>query len=99
MIAANEKARGEYRMCKRSKMYRPLRSHFCSITQRPVLNMDHFCPWVVNTVGFYNRKFFLLFLFYACGAIGLDIILLFILVPFVWFHFRMAYKNHTTIDG
>ena len=33
------------------------------------------------------------------GAIGLDIILLFILVPFVWFHFRMAYKNHTTIDG
>eukprot|EP00316_Scyphosphaera_apsteinii_P017381 CAMPEP_0119321080 /NCGR_PEP_ID=MMETSP1333-20130426/54344_1 /TAXON_ID=418940 /ORGANISM="Scyphosphaera apsteinii, Strain RCC1455" /LENGTH=179 /DNA_ID=CAMNT_0007327953 /DNA_START=464 /DNA_END=999 /DNA_ORIENTATION=+ len=28
--------------------------------------MDHFCPWVVNTVGFYNRKFFLLFLIYTC---------------------------------
>ena len=36
-------------------------SHFCSVTRRVVLNMDHFCPWVINTVGFYNRKFFVLF--------------------------------------
>jgi len=27
-------------------MYKPPRSHFDSITQRLVLNMDHFCPWV-----------------------------------------------------
>ena len=26
---------------------------------------DHFCPWVINTVGFYNRKFFVLFLIYT----------------------------------
>jgi len=33
------------------------------------------------------------------GCIGLDIVLLFVLLPFVWFHYRMACKNHTSVDG
>jgi len=27
--------------------------------------MDHFCPWVGNTIGFHNRKMFLLILLYT----------------------------------
>ena len=68
MIATDEALAAEHRYCTRSRKYRPLRSHFCSVTRRVVLNMDHFCPWVINTVGFYNRKFFVLFLFYTMLA-------------------------------
>ena len=64
-ISRQENARGEFRMCHRTNLYRPPRSHFDSVTRRVVLNMDHFCPWVVNCVGFYNKKFFVLFLIYT----------------------------------
>lgn len=46
-------------------MYKPPRSHYDSVSGKLVLNLDHFCPWVANTVGFYNRKFFILFLTYT----------------------------------
>lgn len=54
------------RTCAKSHMLKPPRSHYCSVTRRLVLNMDHFCPWVDNAVGYYNRKFFILFIVYAC---------------------------------
>jgi hypothetical protein len=58
----------QLRRCQRSDQLKPPRSHYCSVTRRLVLNMDHFCPWVDNTVGYYNRKFFILFLVYACAT-------------------------------
>ena len=70
VLASPARRRSMYNICQKSHLYKPERSHFDSITQRLVLNMDHFCPWVCNCVGFYNRKFFVLFLFYVVLASG-----------------------------
>jgi len=54
-----------YPKCRRSGIFKPPRSHFDSVTRRLVLNMDHFCPWVNNCVGFFNRRFFIQFVAYT----------------------------------
>lgn len=45
--------------------FKPDRTHHCSRLGQCVLAMDHFCAFANTTVGFYNRKFFVLFLVYA----------------------------------
>eukprot|EP00656_Telonema_subtile_P001870 TRINITY_DN10812_c0_g1_i2.p1 TRINITY_DN10812_c0_g1~~TRINITY_DN10812_c0_g1_i2.p1 ORF type:complete len:241 (-),score=40.15 TRINITY_DN10812_c0_g1_i2:212-934(-) len=45
-----------------AEILKPPRSHYCQITKRQVLRMDHFCPWVGNCVGFFNYRYFFLFL-------------------------------------
>jgi len=69
---ANEefsKAQG-LRWCNREKKFKPERTHFCSAMGRNVLKMDHYCPWLANCVGYFNYKFFLLFIVYASIACG-----------------------------
>jgi len=58
--------RGQRRICRKSKpqVYKPDRSHYCKMLSRCVLKMDHFCPWLNNCIGFYNHKYFFLFIFY-----------------------------------
>jgi len=55
-------------VCKRCTPYRlkPHSAHHCSMCNECVLRMDHHCPWIANCVGFYNHKYFILFLFYTC---------------------------------
>jgi len=60
---------GTRRVCRKSKpnMYKPDRAHFCKMLGRCVLKMDHFCPWLNNCIGFYNHKYFYLFIMYMAG--------------------------------
>ncbi|GFY92459.1 DHHC-type zinc finger family protein [Actinidia rufa] len=53
------------RYCRKCNQLKPPRCHHCSVLGRCVLKMDHHCVWVVNCVGAFNYKYFLLFLFYT----------------------------------
>jgi hypothetical protein len=56
---------GRTRFCKKCNMYKPDRAHHCKKLGRCVLEMDHWCPWVRNTIGYKNRKFFFLSVTYG----------------------------------
>ena len=60
---------GTRRICRKSKpnVYKPDRAHFCKMLSRCVLKMDHFCPWLNNCIGFYNHKYFVLFIVYMAA--------------------------------
>jgi palmitoyltransferase len=59
------RARGlTVRTCRRCGTFKPHRAHHDSVSGRCVVKMDHYCPWVNNTVGFRNHKHFLLFVGY-----------------------------------
>ena len=56
---------GRTRFCKKCRLYKPDRTHHCKKLGRCVLEMDHWCPWVRNTVGYRNRKYFFLAVTYG----------------------------------
>merc|ERR1719203_2475093 len=67
----------EARWCRKSNAYKPDRCHYCRVLGRPVLRMDHHCPWLGNPIGHANHKPFYLFLMYtsgACSFLGISII-------------------------
>ncbi len=75
-------------------VFKPDRCHHCSACNRCILNMDHHCPWVNNCVGFWNRKFFLLLLFYAlCCLYFVDVTMLDTFISTVQWHLQAYYHE------
>eukprot|EP00550_Attheya_septentrionalis_P010356 CAMPEP_0198281512 /NCGR_PEP_ID=MMETSP1449-20131203/1429_1 /TAXON_ID=420275 /ORGANISM="Attheya septentrionalis, Strain CCMP2084" /LENGTH=495 /DNA_ID=CAMNT_0043977309 /DNA_START=226 /DNA_END=1713 /DNA_ORIENTATION=+ len=59
----------EWAFCPYSKQPKPPRAHYDHVTKILVLNMDHYCPWMFNTVGYFNYRYFVNFLLYV--AVGM----------------------------
>ena len=51
-------------VCHKSGMLKPPLAHYCRVRGTLVLNYDHYCPWVANTIGLGNYRHFLLTVFH-----------------------------------
>ena len=61
---------GALPLCHTCHIVRPLRSKHCTVQKRCVAAFDHFCPYVNNTMGARNYKYFILFM--AFGLVGVS---------------------------
>jgi hypothetical protein len=61
----------DYKECERcDHIWKPTRTHHCSVQNHDVLRMDHYCPVTLNTIGMRNHgAFFMtgLYHFLCCG--------------------------------
>lgn len=63
------KADGRPRFCRICALYKPDRTHHSRHTGACVLEMDHYCPWVHNCIGYKNKKYFFLLVIYSAAAL------------------------------
>eukprot|EP00560_Eucampia_antarctica_P004628 CAMPEP_0197836032 /NCGR_PEP_ID=MMETSP1437-20131217/27729_1 /TAXON_ID=49252 ORGANISM="Eucampia antarctica, Strain CCMP1452" /NCGR_SAMPLE_ID=MMETSP1437 /ASSEMBLY_ACC=CAM_ASM_001096 /LENGTH=336 /DNA_ID=CAMNT_0043441883 /DNA_START=379 /DNA_END=1389 /DNA_ORIENTATION=- len=81
----------EWSYCSQSNLPKPPRSHYDHVTKKLVLNMDHYCPWMFNTVGFLNYRYFVNFLIFV--SVGMVYGAYITYHPFMAFHW-MGQKHY-----
>lgn len=55
----------EWGYCRNSSQPKPPRSHYDHVTKSLILNMDHYCPWMFNCIGYFNYRYFFNFLWFV----------------------------------
>ncbi|GKY96839.1 hypothetical protein MPSEU_000643100 [Mayamaea pseudoterrestris] len=93
----------EWSFCIHSNQPKPPRSHFDHVTKCLVLNMDHYCPWMFNSIGYLNYRYFVNFLIYIFLGMFYGAILT--VQPFLWLGTQeysqqwKQQKNGLLVDG
>ena len=59
----------EWSYCRYSHQPKPPRSHYDHVTKSLILNMDHYCPWMFNCIGYFNYRYFFNFLWFVVAAL------------------------------
>ena len=59
----------EWSYCRYSHQPKPPRSHYDHVTKSLILNMDHYCPWMFNCIGYFNYRYFFNFLWFVIVAL------------------------------
>jgi hypothetical protein len=98
-LLEKKKSSGERRFCHKELKFKPDRCHYCSPMNRNVLRMDHYCPWLVNCVGYNNHKFFYLFILYSTIAVDWCSWSLFHAIYFGAAHSAFSAKTFFLVEG
>ena len=59
----------ELRFCAICEVDQPLRAKHCEEINKCIRTFDHYCPWISNAVGEFNRAWFLAYLITQCAIL------------------------------
>lgn len=54
-----------YKICSTCQIRKSVRSKHCRVTNRCIVRFDHYCAWIINSVGIKNHLRFLVMLLWA----------------------------------
>lgn len=64
---SNEDCGHDNGICHKCTSLKVPRSHHCKTCGTCVLKMDHHCSWIGKCVGFYNYRYYVMFMFYVAN--------------------------------